>query len=52
MTGAGIASLLLCRQLSEKQKLPASCVDELTATITRALERTGSFRTNLAGCAS
>jgi hypothetical protein len=42
----------LVHQLGEKNKLPPSCADELTATITRALERTGSFRTNLPTCAS
>lgn len=42
----------LVRELADGSKLPPSCTDALTATIARALERTNSFRTNLAACAS
>jgi hypothetical protein len=38
--------------LADKGKLPPSCADALTATMTHALERTNSFRANLAACAS
>jgi hypothetical protein len=43
-------------QLTRARKLvrdlPPSCADALTATIAGALERTNSFRNNLAACAS
>jgi hypothetical protein len=42
----------LVHQLGEKNKLAPACAQELEATIMRGLERTGSFRTNLASCAS
>ena len=42
----------LVQQLGEKNKLAPACAQELEATIMRGLERTGSFRTNLASCAS
>jgi len=42
----------LVRVLADDNKLLPSCADALTATIARALERTNSFRTNLAACAS
>lgn len=42
----------LVGQLADKGKLPPSCADTLAATIARALERTNSFRNNLAACAS
>jgi hypothetical protein len=38
--------------MADKGKLPPSCADALTATISRALERANSFRANLAACAS
>ena len=42
----------LVRALTDKGKLPPSCAEVLTTTIARALERTNSFRTNLAACVS
>jgi hypothetical protein len=42
----------LVGELADKNKLPPSCTDALTATITRALERTNAVKTNLASCAS
>ena len=42
----------LVGELADKSKLPPSCADALTATITSALERTNALRTNLAACAS
>ena len=40
----------LVQQMGGKNRLAASCAGDLTATIARALERTSSFRTNLATC--
>ena len=42
----------LVGELADKDKLPPSCADALTATITSARERTNSLKTNLAACAS
>ena len=42
----------LVGELADKDELPPSCADALTATITNALERTNSLMTNLATCAS
>ena len=42
----------LVGELADKNKLPPSCADALTATITRALERTNALKTNLAACTS
>jgi hypothetical protein len=39
-------------KLADKDKLPPSCADALTAAITSALEHTNSLRTNLTACAS